>query len=246
MAPISQGAAQLCVDRCQANAERLVAGQRVSAEHIFLRRNWSRNWTESTGVILGEAFFCYLKSIMYLDFPTLPSCNTVCLSFSCQAKLHVSYDCCDLWYVWTRQMKCYLQSHLKILDRCLHLVPHPSCPLSEVQFVALCHLSWRGTRNHNNTNQQINNHQLASWELRYHSEEYASNKLSWTPYMVVERGSWAQLVSSALLLLPILWEPTDMLNLQTSIVRPCLDPIKVPSFFTLSPSHQFLAACMEY
>ena len=154
MAPISQGAAQLCVDRCQANAERLVAGQRVSAEHIFLRWNWSRNWTESTGVILGEAFFCYLKSIMYLDFPTLPSCNTVCLSFSCQAKLHVSYDCCDLWYVWTRQMKCYLQSHLKILDRCLHLVPHPSCPLSEVQFVALCHLSWRGTRNHNNTNQQ--------------------------------------------------------------------------------------------
>jgi len=109
------------------------------------RKHWSN---------FGWGFFCYLKSIMYLDFPTLPSCNTVCLSFSCQAKLHVSYDCCDLWYVWTRQMKCYLQNHLKILDRCLHLVPHPSCPLSEVQFVALCHLSWRGTRNHNNTNQQ--------------------------------------------------------------------------------------------
>jgi hypothetical protein len=27
---------------------------------------------------------------------------------------------------------------------------------------------------------------------------------------------------------------------------PCLDCLKVPSFFTLSPSHQFLAACMEY
>jgi hypothetical protein len=28
--------------------------------------------------------------------------------------------------------------------------------------------------------------------------------------------------------------------------RPCLDDIKISSFFTLSPSHQFLAACMEY
>ena len=28
--------------------------------------------------------------------------------------------------------------------------------------------------------------------------------------------------------------------------RPCLDAIQIPSFFTLSPSHQFLAACMEY
>jgi preprotein translocase subunit Sec61beta len=93
----------------------------------------------------------------------------------------------------------------------LHLVPHPSCPLSEVQFVALCHLLWRGTRNHNNTNQQS-----SACLLRYHSEEYASNRLAWTPYMVVERGSWAQLVSSVLLLLPILWEPTDMLNLQIS------------------------------
>ena len=27
---------------------------------------------------------------------------------------------------------------------------------------------------------------------------------------------------------------------------PCLDPIKVLNFFTLSPSHQFLAVCMEY
>jgi hypothetical protein len=27
---------------------------------------------------------------------------------------------------------------------------------------------------------------------------------------------------------------------------PCLDHLKIPSFFTLSPSHQFLAACMEY
>jgi hypothetical protein len=34
--PISQGAAQLRVDRCQADAERLVAGQRVSAKtHFF-------------------------------------------------------------------------------------------------------------------------------------------------------------------------------------------------------------------
>ena len=28
--------------------------------------------------------------------------------------------------------------------------------------------------------------------------------------------------------------------------RPCLDDTQIPSFFTLSPSHQFLAACMEY
>jgi hypothetical protein len=28
--------------------------------------------------------------------------------------------------------------------------------------------------------------------------------------------------------------------------RPRLDVIQIPSFFTLSPSHQFLAACMEY
>jgi hypothetical protein len=27
---------------------------------------------------------------------------------------------------------------------------------------------------------------------------------------------------------------------------PCLVCLKVPSFFTLSPSHQFLTACMEY
>jgi hypothetical protein len=27
---------------------------------------------------------------------------------------------------------------------------------------------------------------------------------------------------------------------------PCLDHLKIPSFFTFSPSHQFLAACMEY
>jgi hypothetical protein len=27
---------------------------------------------------------------------------------------------------------------------------------------------------------------------------------------------------------------------------PCLDHLKIPSFFTLSPSHQFLAAYMEY
>jgi hypothetical protein len=32
----------------------------------------------------------------------------------------------------------------------------------------------------------------------------------------------------------------------TFSLRPCLDDIKIPSFFTLSPSHQFLAACMEY
>ena len=31
------------------------------------------------------------------------------------------------------------------------------------------------------------------------------------------------------------WEP-----------RPCLDASQIPSFFTLSPLHQFLAACMEY
>jgi hypothetical protein len=29
-------------------------------------------------------------------------------------------------------------------------------------------------------------------------------------------------------------------------LTPCLDHLKIPSFFTLSPSHQFLAACMEY
>ena len=29
-------------------------------------------------------------------------------------------------------------------------------------------------------------------------------------------------------------------------VRPCLDDIKVLSFFTLSPSHQFLDACMKH
>jgi hypothetical protein len=28
--------------------------------------------------------------------------------------------------------------------------------------------------------------------------------------------------------------------------KPCLVCLKVPSFFTLSPSHQFLTACMEY
>jgi hypothetical protein len=28
--------------------------------------------------------------------------------------------------------------------------------------------------------------------------------------------------------------------------RPCLDVIQILSFFTLSPSHQFLADCMEY
>jgi hypothetical protein len=29
-------------------------------------------------------------------------------------------------------------------------------------------------------------------------------------------------------------------------LSPCLDHLKIPSFFTLSPSYQFLAACMEY
>jgi hypothetical protein len=29
-------------------------------------------------------------------------------------------------------------------------------------------------------------------------------------------------------------------------LAPCLDHLKIPSFFTLSLSHQFLAACMEY
>jgi hypothetical protein len=29
-------------------------------------------------------------------------------------------------------------------------------------------------------------------------------------------------------------------------LAPCLVCLKVPSFFTLSPSHQFLTACMEY
>jgi hypothetical protein len=28
--------------------------------------------------------------------------------------------------------------------------------------------------------------------------------------------------------------------------RACLDAIQIPNFFTLSPSHQFLTACMEY
>jgi hypothetical protein len=31
-----------------------------------------------------------------------------------------------------------------------------------------------------------------------------------------------------------------------SKASPCLDHLKIPSFFTLSPSHQFLAACIEY
>ena len=29
-------------------------------------------------------------------------------------------------------------------------------------------------------------------------------------------------------------------------LRPCLDHLKISSFFTLSPSHQFLDACMEH
>jgi hypothetical protein len=32
----------------------------------------------------------------------------------------------------------------------------------------------------------------------------------------------------------------------SSTAGPCLVTLKIPSFFTLSPSHQFLAACMEY
>lgn len=62
---------------------------------FFLR--WNR--LLCTGVILCDSFFGYLKSIMYLDLPTLPSCNTVCLPFSCQAKLNVCYGSDDLWYV---------------------------------------------------------------------------------------------------------------------------------------------------
>ena len=33
---------------------------------------------------------------------------------------------------------------------------------------------------------------------------------------------------------------------QIVVPRPCLVPFKVPSFFTLSPSHQFLDAYMEH
>jgi hypothetical protein len=30
------------------------------------------------------------------------------------------------------------------------------------------------------------------------------------------------------------------------LLTPCLVSLKISSFFTLSPSHQFLTACMEY
>jgi len=39
---------------------------------------------------------------------------------------------------------------------------------------------------------------------------------------------------------------TDALLEKISKLGPCLDHSKIPSFFTLSPSHQFLAACMEH
>jgi hypothetical protein len=32
----------------------------------------------------------------------------------------------------------------------------------------------------------------------------------------------------------------------TGLLGPCLDHLKIPSFFTISPLHQFLAACIEY
>ena len=34
--------------------------------------------------------------------------------------------------------------------------------------------------------------------------------------------------------------------LREAMPWPCLDYMKVPSFFTLSPSHQFLDACIEH
>jgi hypothetical protein len=46
------------------------------------------------------------------------------------------------------------------------------------------------------------------------------------------------------------WNVYFYLNLAgisfASTLGPCLDHLKIPSFFALSPSHQFLAACMEY
>ena len=39
---------------------------------------------------------------------------------------------------------------------------------------------------------------------------------------------------------------TEAIGTADCIPRPCLDAIQILSFFTLSSSHQFLAACMEY
>jgi hypothetical protein len=39
---------------------------------------------------------------------------------------------------------------------------------------------------------------------------------------------------------------TYYVQVRLFLLRPHLDVIQIPSFFTLSPSHQFLAACMEY
>jgi len=38
----------------------------------------------------------------------------------------------------------------------------------------------------------------------------------------------------------------DVLLLSAYRVGPCLDYLKIPSFFTLSPSHQFLDAYIEH
>ena len=136
----------------------------------------------------------YLKSIMYLDFPTLPSCKTVCLPFSCPIKVVYLVSAAILIFHFgvtvmcssdsQLGMKCYLQGHLEVLHWGLNLVPHPSCPLPEVQFISLCHLLW--TRNISSAHSYLRRSGSRLFLKSLHQTSCWKNA-----YMVVERGSWA-------------------------------------------------------
>jgi hypothetical protein len=64
-------------------------------------------------------------------------------------------------------------------------------------------------------------------------------------YATAGRREWRSLRDLSPPWLFLWWRGLLSVGLQP-IISPCLDHLKIPSFFTLSPSHQFLAACMEY
>jgi hypothetical protein len=144
-----------------------------------------------------------------MDSPTLPNCKTVCLRFPAKQSYNTLWM---LWFFITSEMlppkssENYWLMFAPCTPSFLFLLS-----LSKVQSACLCHLLWKNAQN-------LNTNYTISLPLDIPLWGISINKLSWTPYMVVEWGSWGQLVSSALHLLPILWKPTDMLNLLTSRV----------------------------
>ena len=44
----------------------------------------------------------------------------------------------------------------------------------------------------------------------------------------------------------VAFEEVSVAGMCTLLLAPCLDHLQILSFFTLSPSHQFLAVCMEH